>query len=77
MQTKVKSRLPILLGEKRTRISEVCRKTGISRTTLTALYYDKGKGIYFDVLEKLCVYFDCNVGDILGLANGGGEDASH
>lgn len=77
MQTKVKSRLPMLLGEKRARISDVCRETGISRTTLTALYYDKGKGIYFDVLEKLCVYFDCNVGDILGLANGGGEDASH
>lgn len=77
METKVKSRLPLLLGEKRVRISDVCRETGISRTTLTALYYDKGKGIYFDVIEKLCDYFDCNVCDILEIARGNCENASH
>lgn len=77
MTAKVKSRLPMLLGEKRARISDVCRETGISRTTLTALYYEKGKGIYFDVLVKLCAYFDCNVGDILEIANGSDTNAKH
>lgn len=77
MTAKVKSRLPMLLGEKRARISDVCRETGISRTTLTALYYEKGKGIYFDVLVKLCTYFNCNVGDILEVANGSDANAKH
>ena len=56
-----------LLGEKKLKISDVARETGISRTTLTALYYGKGEAISYKVLGTLCDYLDCGIGDILTL----------
>lgn len=61
----VSNRFSTLLGENRMSISEVSRKTGISRTTLTNLYYEKGAAISFSVLAQLCETFDCGVEDIL------------
>lgn len=56
-----------LLGLRRLKASEVSRATGISRTTLTKLYYGSGEGVYYDVLEKLCNYLECDVNDILAM----------
>lgn len=61
----IKSNLSILLAKQKLKISDVSRETGISRTTLTALYYEHGKGVQFETLRILCNYFKCNVGDIL------------
>lgn len=47
------------------KISGVSRDTGISRTTLTNLYYGKSKAVSFSVLGRLCNYLGCSVGDIL------------
>lgn len=38
MTTEVTSRLAVLMGERKKKISDVSRETGISRTTLTHLY---------------------------------------
>lgn len=54
-----------LLGERLLKISKVSEETGISRTTLTNLYYRRNRKISFDVLDKLCEYLNCNVGDII------------
>lgn len=56
-----------LLGLRRLKVSEVSRATGISRTTLTKLYYGGGEGVYYDVLEKLCNYLECDVSDIFAM----------
>lgn len=69
MERKVVSKFAALLGEHKTRISTVSRETGISRTTLTNLYYGTSGAVSFDVLEKLCGYFQCGVGDILTIEN--------
>lgn len=61
----IESRFAILLGEKRKKISDVARATGISRTTLTNLYYGKGAAVSYHVLGTLCDYLGCSVGDIL------------
>ena len=55
----------IILAKKRKRITHVARETGISRTTLTAIYYNKSKGVSFDVLDKLCESLECEIGDII------------
>lgn len=52
------------IGKKRTTISEVARNTGISRTTLTNIYYNKNKMISYDVIIRLCEYFDCGISDM-------------
>lgn len=61
----VNSKFSVLLGQKKMRISDVHRMTGISRTTLTKLYYDFGHAISYTVLAKLCTALGCEVSDIL------------
>lgn len=53
----------ILLAQKRKKISDCSKETGISRTTLTALYYNKEKGVTYETLEKLLGYFDIEVSE--------------
>ena len=54
----------ILLAKKRMRISVVHRETGISRTTLTKLYYDNIQTINLNVIDKLCSFLNCKIEDI-------------
>jgi len=63
----VRCRLSRLMGEKRLKISDVSRDTGINRGTITRLYHEKAVRIDFDVLERLCRYLDCEVGELLDL----------
>lgn len=67
MTSRIENKLSVILGKKRLNISEVSRKTGISRTTLTNLYYGKGTAISFTVLARLCDYLSCDIQDILYL----------
>nr|WP_302650668.1 helix-turn-helix transcriptional regulator [uncultured Agathobaculum sp.] len=52
------------LGRRRMKVSELARQTGISRTTLTALYYDRAKGVEFHVVDRICSALLCSVGDL-------------
>lgn len=53
-----------IMGKKLLKISKVSKDTGISRTTLTNLYYRRSQYVTFDVLDKLCNYFDCRIEDL-------------
>jgi len=55
--------------EKRRKVplSEVSRATGISRLTLKRWVENDVKFYSADCLVALCLYFDCQVGDILSL----------
>jgi len=46
-----------LLGERKLKISDVARETGINRGTLTRLYYETAERVELDVLDKLCDFF--------------------
>lgn len=52
----IKSNLSILLAERNLKITKISKDTGISRTTLTALYYNNAKGIQYDTMNTLCKY---------------------
>lgn len=54
-----------LLGERKLKISDVTRDTGINRGTLTRLYYETAERIELDVLDKLCGYFGVDLPDLL------------
>lgn len=56
--------LAAIMGERRLKISKVAADTGISRTTLTALYYDSGKGVQFETANLLCIYFGITMGEL-------------
>lgn len=53
------------MGERKLKISDVAKDTGINRGTITRLYQETALRIDFDVLEKLCVFFDCDVQDMI------------
>ncbi len=61
----IKSKLPVLMANKRINISELSKETGISRNALSNLYNEKGKGVNFNTLDLLCKYFKCETSDIL------------
>jgi putative transcriptional regulator len=65
MSIMVNNRFSAILGEKLLKISKVSKDTGISRTTLTNLYYQRSTQISFEVLNKLCTYLGCSVEDII------------
>lgn len=52
------SNLEALLKERKLKISKVAADTGISRTTLTALCNNTGKGVQFDTANMLCIYLN-------------------
>lgn len=61
----IRCHLSRLLGERKLKISDVARDTGINRGTLTRLYHETAERIDFDVLEKLCEYFGVDVSAVL------------
>ena len=61
----IRSQLSRLMGEKRVRIIDVARATGISRNMLAKLYYDRARRVDLADLATLCRYFSCGVGDLL------------
>lgn len=58
-----------ILGERLIKITSISNATGISRITLTNLYYKRTKQISLDVLDKLCKYLDCTICDIIEYKN--------
>lgn len=61
------SNLEALLKERKLKISKVAADTGISRTTLTALCNNTGKGIQFDTANELCIYLNVSISDLFTL----------
>ncbi len=54
-----------MMGERKLKIADLSKDLGVHRNTITLLYYERAKRIDFDVLDKLCKYFNCSIGEIL------------
>ncbi|QID17341.1 helix-turn-helix transcriptional regulator [Nitrogeniibacter mangrovi] len=61
----IKCHLSRLLGERRLKISDVARDTGINRGTVTRLYHETAERVEFGVLDSLCRYLDCSLAELL------------
>jgi len=61
----IKCHLSRLLGERKLKISDVTRDTGINRGTLTRLYHETAERVELDVLDGLCTYLNCGLPDLL------------
>ncbi|MCR6569031.1 MULTISPECIES: helix-turn-helix domain-containing protein [Acinetobacter] len=59
--------LPVLLAERRMKVADVARETGMSKTTLHKLYNGQSTRIDFETIEKLCLLLNVEVGDLLKL----------
>ncbi len=63
----MKCNLSTLMGSKRYSIQDVHEKTGLSRSTVSALYNDRATRVDYDTIEKLCNLFDCSVQELFTL----------
>jgi len=52
------NKISTLLGERRESIRQFSRNTGISYATCFDLYHAKTKQITWDLLDRLCLYFE-------------------
>lgn len=71
----IKCHLSRLMGERKLKIIDVARDTGLHRNTITLLYQESAVRIDLDALEILCRYFNVEVGEFLELVNDSKDDA--
>lgn len=60
----IRCNLSRLLGERKLKVSEVERETGLHRHKITALYKETALKVDLDTIDKLCEYLDCSVGEL-------------
>lgn len=51
--------------DRRITIGEVAEKTGVSRVTLSKMANQKGYNTVTDNLDKLCIYFESDISDLV------------
>jgi putative transcriptional regulator len=61
----IRCHLARLLGERKLKITDVARDTGVNRGTLTRMYYETAERHDIAVLDVLCHYLDCALSDLL------------
>jgi putative transcriptional regulator len=52
------------MGEKKLKISDLATATNINRGTITRLYKETFTRVEIEVIEQLCKFFNCGVGDL-------------
>lgn len=66
----IKCHLSRLMGERKLKISDVARDTGLHRNTITLLYQETANRVDIDALDALCRYFGVGVGDLFEFIDG-------
>jgi putative transcriptional regulator len=68
------NRLPSVLAEQQISIRKLSRLTGITYTTVRALYHHERRSVQFEVLDAICRTLSVQPGDIFGYATQEDED---
>lgn len=65
----IRCNLARLMGERKMKVMDVARETGLHRNTITLLYKETAQRIDLEAIDKLCDLFDCEVGQLLEKIN--------
>lgn len=65
----INSNLAVLLAERKLKVADLVRSTGINKSTLHKLYNDESVRIDFDTIDKICIALDVEIGDLLIFKN--------
>ena len=60
----IKCHLSRLMGERKLKIADVARETGLHRNTITLLYDETAARVDLDAIHQLCTYFGIGVGGL-------------
>ena len=66
----MKCHLSTILGERKEKIAELSRNTGINNNTLYRLYNETATRVDLDVIETLCRYLDVEIGELFEVEKG-------
>lgn len=61
----IKSNLAVLLAERKMRVADLVKETGINKSTLYKLYNDESVRIDFETIDKICTALEIEVGELL------------
>jgi putative transcriptional regulator len=53
------------MGERKLKIIDVARETGLHRNTVTLLYNETAARVDMEAIDKLCGFFGVGVGELL------------
>lgn len=65
----IRCHLARLMGERKMRIADVARETGLSRVTVTLFYKETAQKVDLEAIDKLCELFDCEIGELFERIN--------
>ena len=60
----LKNNLSAIMGATRIKIYELEKISGISRSTITRLYYNQTNTVSFNTIENICKALNCTPGDL-------------
>jgi putative transcriptional regulator len=60
----IKNNLSKLLGERRMKMTELCRLTGLSKNTVFRMYHAEISNFNLDTIDKICKELKCNTQDL-------------
>lgn len=60
----IKCHLSRLMGERKLKIADVARNTGLHRNTITLLYDETAARVDIEAMDRLCAYFGIPVGEL-------------
>lgn len=60
----IRCHLSALMGERKMKISDVARETGLNRSAITSLYKETATRVDLDAIDKLCELFNCRIEDL-------------
>ncbi|MBU1359766.1 MAG: helix-turn-helix transcriptional regulator [Gammaproteobacteria bacterium] len=61
----IRIHLSRLMGERKEKLSDLIRSTGLARNTVTGLYRESTARIDLDTLNAICQHYGCGVGELL------------
>ena len=60
----IRCHLSRMMGERKLKIADVARETGLHRNTITLLYNETANRVDMETIDCLCALFACGVGDL-------------
>ena len=60
----IRCNLSRILGEKRIKVAELAREIDVNKNTLHRLYNETATRIDIEVIDKICIQLDIDVGEL-------------
>ncbi|WP_411676599.1 helix-turn-helix domain-containing protein [Caproicibacter sp.] len=65
----IRVNLDVMLAKRKTSVTELSEKVGITMANLSILKNGKAKAIRFSTLDRICTVLNCQPGDLLEFEN--------